>query len=80
MSACLAVESDRVEALYRRERASFESARPRSAAIGKRARQHLPSGVPMAWMAGFYDHPVLYVDWGRGAWFSDVDGHRFLDI
>jgi len=30
----------------------------------------------MAWMAGFYEHLALYVDRGRGAWFSDVDGHQ----
>jgi glutamate-1-semialdehyde 2,1-aminomutase len=40
----------------------------------------MPSGVPMAWMAGFYEHPTVFVDHGEGAWFTDVDGNRYLDV
>ncbi len=74
------VEPDRIEMLYRVERARFEEARPRSVAMGERARRHMPSGVPMAWMAGFYEHPTVFVDHGLGAWFTDVDGYRYLDV
>jgi glutamate-1-semialdehyde 2,1-aminomutase len=40
----------------------------------------MPDGVPMAWMAGLYDHPPLFVAEGDGAYFVDVDGHRYLDM
>ena len=40
----------------------------------------MPSGVPMSWMAGLYDHPPIFVAAGEGATFSDVDGHRYLDM
>src|SRR6516162_10519102 len=44
-----------------------------------RARVHMPNGVPMAWMASEYDQPV-YIDHGRGAGFTDVDGLGYVDF
>lgn len=75
-----AVDGRRLVGLHQRELVSFAAARPRSAELGRRGRRHLPRGVPMAWMASLYDHPVVYVDHGDGAWFTDVDGHRYLDV
>ena len=40
----------------------------------------MPAGVPMAWMAGMYAHPPLFVSHGDGAYFEDVDGNRYLDM
>ena len=40
----------------------------------------MPNGVPMAWMAGYYRTPPLWVSHGRGATFTDVDGNRYLDF
>ncbi len=34
----------------------------------------------MAWMATLYDHPPMFVASGAGTWFTDVDGHRYLDM
>jgi glutamate-1-semialdehyde 2,1-aminomutase len=31
-------------------------------------------------MALLYQHPPIFVSEGRGAWFTDVDGHRYLDM
>lgn len=53
---------------------------PRSQALWERAQRSQPSGVPMAWMAGLHRHPPLFVASGEGAWFEDVDGHRYLDM
>jgi glutamate-1-semialdehyde 2,1-aminomutase len=40
----------------------------------------MPSGVPMAWMAGFYRTPPPWVSRGQGATFTDVDGNSYLDF
>jgi len=34
----------------------------------------------MAWMKGLFDHPPLFIDHGEGAYITDVDGHRYLDL
>jgi glutamate-1-semialdehyde 2,1-aminomutase len=43
-----------------------------------RAREHMPNGTPMVWMA-FYDQ-LVYIDYGEGAGFTDVDGLGYLDF
>lgn len=40
----------------------------------------MPLGVPLSWMAWLFDHPPIYVESADGAWFTDVDGHRYLDM
>ena len=40
----------------------------------------MPSGVPMAWMSGFYEAPPVFIAKGEGAYFEDVDGNRYLDM
>jgi glutamate-1-semialdehyde 2,1-aminomutase len=40
----------------------------------------MPHGVPMQWFHETEDHPLLYVAEGAGAHFTDVDGHRYLDV
>ena len=40
----------------------------------------MPSGVPMAWMAGFYRTPPLWAAHGQGATFTDVDGNTYIDF
>lgn len=66
--------------LSEREAARFAEARPRSAALLARARRSMARGVPMGWMTAIYQHPPVFVAAGDGAWFSDVDGHRYLDM
>jgi glutamate-1-semialdehyde 2,1-aminomutase len=34
----------------------------------------------MAWMAGLYRHPPIFVEEGSGAYFRDVDGNTYLDM
>jgi len=43
-----------------------------------RAREHMPNGTPMVWMA-FYDQ-LVYIDHGEGAGFTDVDGLGYVDF
>jgi glutamate-1-semialdehyde aminotransferase len=66
--------------LMEREAVRFAETRPRSAALLARARRSMARGVPMGWMTAIYQHPPLFAAEGDGAWFSDVDGHRYLDM
>jgi glutamate-1-semialdehyde aminotransferase len=66
--------------LSEREAVRFARARPRSAELLARAKRSMARGVPMGWMTAIYQHAPMFVAEGDGAWFSDVDGHRYLDM
>ncbi len=74
------IDLERISDLRRREDARFVDKHPRSLALRERARTTMPLGVPLSWMAFLYDHPPLFVDAAEGAHFTDVDGHRYLDM
>ncbi len=74
------IDSAKIAALTEREMAAFRAARPRSLEMAARARTHMPGGVPMGWMSALYAHPPIFAAEGDGAWFTDVDGHRYLDM
>lgn len=76
----MAWDPRRLAALKTREADRFVAVRPRSQALWRESGEVMPSGVPMSWMAGLYDHPPLFVADGEGATFTDVDGHRYLDM
>jgi glutamate-1-semialdehyde 2,1-aminomutase len=69
----------RVGELHARELARFREARPRTLAMVRRARAHMPNGTPMAWMASDNDQPV-YIDHGQGPGFTDIDGFGYVDF
>jgi glutamate-1-semialdehyde 2,1-aminomutase len=74
------IDRDRLATVHAREQAAFERRTRRSAQLAARARQHMPDGVPMAWMAGLYAHRPIYVAHGDGCRFTDVDGNGYLDF
>jgi glutamate-1-semialdehyde 2,1-aminomutase len=71
---------ERLTAIRHRETDGFRARIPNSLRLGSKARESMPSGVPMAWMAGFYRTPPLWVSHGEGASFVDVDGNRYVDF
>ena len=73
------IDPARVGEVHDHELRRLVEGRPRTLALLERARAHMPNGVPMAWMATDNDVPV-YVERGEGAGFTDVDGHRYLDV
>src|SRR5437016_4317562 len=73
-------DPDRLHTVRAREDTLFRSRIPRSLELADRARKYMPNGVPMAWMAGLYRHPLLFVVEGSGALFRDVDGLTYLDM
>jgi len=78
--ADIGIDRARLAALKQREDQAFAVRTPGSAAMLERGRKSMPSGVPMSWMAGLSEHPPLYVVSGEGAFFTDVDGNRYLDM
>lgn len=74
------VDRSRLERMRRREDATFRQRTAASERLGRRARLVMPSGVPMAWMAGLYRHHPMFVVAGEGCHFVDADGHTYLDM
>src|SRR5215831_11674610 len=79
MTAGGELDRARIAQLNARELRWFREARPRSLAMIARAREHMPNGTPMAWMASDNDQPV-YIDHGQGPGFTDIDGFTYLDF
>jgi glutamate-1-semialdehyde 2,1-aminomutase len=75
-----AQQRDRLTSIWEREQASFRARVPKSLALGLSADRVMPSGVPMAWMAGFYRTPPLWAAHGQGPTFTDVDGNSYIDF
>ncbi len=75
-----AIPRSAVEEMIARETARFREARPRSAEFLRRSARLMPSGVPMAWMRGLQHHDPVCVVSGRGAAFTDADGHAYVDF
>ncbi|MBN35635.1 MAG: aspartate aminotransferase family protein [Rhodospirillaceae bacterium] len=69
-----------IHALRESENIEFARTHLRSLELRERGRASMPNGVPMSWMTGLYEHPTIFPDTGVGAWFTDVDGHRYLDM
>ena len=63
----MSIAEFQIKKLRARELERFVAERPRSMALWRQAQQHMPNGVPMAWMAQLYDHPPIFVQRGDGA-------------
>ena len=74
------VDHDLVRRLKTAEDARFAAAHPRSAELHARGSAVMPNGVPMAWLRSSYHHLPMWVAEGRGAHFTDVDGHTYRDF
>ena len=74
------MDRERVRSLKNAEDARFAAGHPRSAALMARGREVMPNGVPMAWLVGSYHHLPMWVIKGKGARFTDVDGHTYSDF
>lgn len=70
----------RLAGIGQRELDQFRARTVKSAGLRERARQSMPCGTPMSWMAGYYAHPQIYADRGQGSAFTDADGNRYIDM
>jgi len=71
---------ERLQQLFVQEEERFRRAHPRSQELFQQARVHLPGGVPMHWMVRWAGPFPIFVDRGKGAHFTCVDGHEYLDL
>ncbi|MDH3693180.1 MAG: aminotransferase class III-fold pyridoxal phosphate-dependent enzyme [Gammaproteobacteria bacterium] len=74
------VNAQRVSEVTERETARFRAERPKSMALLNRAQRTMPNGVPMTWMNFFYPTGSFVVAHAQGAYLTDIDGHRYLDM
>ncbi|MBK9692360.1 MAG: aspartate aminotransferase family protein [Gemmatimonadetes bacterium] len=74
------IDRARLAGAYAEEQRRFEATHPASRALSARARESLLEGVPMHWMVKWAGGFPLFVREGAGAHFTDVDGHRYLDL
>ena len=69
-----------LEELRDLETTTFHAAIPRSLEWLRTAEPHMPNGVPVSWMSGFWRHsPVVAVS-GSGSSFTDLDGRQYRDF
>src|SRR3990172_4212962 len=80
MPAPPSVDRTRVRELKDREDSRFMASHPRSAELRERGLELMPNGVPMAWFRGAYHHIPMWIVEGKGARFTDVDGHTYSDF
>ncbi len=76
----IGLQRGRVADLADREAGRFARRTPRSAQLLGAARERMPRGVPMGWMADFYPEPPIFAARGEGATFWDADDNAYLDF
>ncbi len=74
------ISRDRLKLLLSQEIDLFRRNHPRSYALYERAQSCLLAGVPMNWMVRWAGGFPIFVEEAQGAHFTDVDGHRYLDL
>lgn len=66
--------------LFEHERQHFIAKHPKSQKLAERAKASLLSGVPMNWMRRWASDFPIFIKEAEGAYITDVDGHRYLDL
>jgi glutamate-1-semialdehyde 2,1-aminomutase len=75
-----AIKREKLHQLKQREEARFIAEHPKSAELYVRAKHSLLGGVPMNWMNKWAGAFPVFVAKAKGAHFTDVDGHEYLDL
>ncbi len=74
------IDRKRLESLLKEEKQRFRSDHPTSYALYQRACKSMQGGVPMLWMIRWAGTFPLFVKEAKGAHFTDVDGHTYIDF
>lgn len=74
------IDMRKAAALHEAELQAFAARRPRARACAERAGRHLLFGVPLHWMNDWSTPFPLVVEAAQGAFFEDIDGHRYADF
>jgi glutamate-1-semialdehyde 2,1-aminomutase len=70
----------KLEYLLQQEEQIFHKDHPKSYKLYQRARNSLHGGVPMLWMVRWAGSFPVFVKEAKGARFTDVDGHDYIDF
>ncbi len=76
----MTIDRAKLQSLQHREEQRFIAGHPKSAELYRRAQNSLLGGVPMNWMKKWAGTFPLFVKSAKGAHFSDVDGHEYVDL
>ena len=74
------IDRDRLRTLIDQEQQLFIAEHPASKKLFEKAKAHLLDGVPMNWMVEWAGTYPIFVKEGSGAYLTDVDGCRYLDL
>jgi len=74
------LDRSRLDNLLRSEEQKFHDEHPKSYELFKRARQSMQGGVPMLWMIRWAGTFPVFVKEAKGAHFTDIDGHSYIDF
>src|ERR1043166_6187209 len=70
----------KLQRLQQREERKFIVEHAKSAELYARAKNSLLGGVPMNWMKKWAGAFPVFVAKAKGAHFTDVDGHKYVDL
>lgn len=76
----ITIDRSRIRKLIDREKKKFIEAHPESRKLFERARKSLIAGVPMNWMIRWAGPFPIFAAEAKGAYITDIDGHRYLDL
>ena len=74
------IDRAKLAALLKKEDDLFTQKHRRSQELFERAQKSLLGGVPMNWMIKWASPFPVFVREGSGAYFTCVDGHKYLDL
>lgn len=74
------LDRTKLEALLHAEEQKFHAEHPKSFELYQRAKKSLHGGVPMLWMIRWAGSFPVFVKEAKGAHFTDVDGHDYIDF
>jgi len=76
----ITIDRSKIRKLMEREEKRFIEKHPKSKALFERAKSSLLAGVPMNWMTRWAGPYPIFVKEAKGAYVTDVNGHRYLDL
>jgi glutamate-1-semialdehyde 2,1-aminomutase len=74
------INREHLKALIAHEESRFLKLHPKSGDLFQKAKEVMPGGVPMSWMAKWPGAYPIFVDSAQGARFTDVDGNEYVDL
>ena len=74
------INREHLKKLNATEEERFLALHPKSGELFKKAKEVMPGGVPMSWMAKWPGAYPVFVDSAQGARFTDVDGNEYIDL